>query len=520
MTKLSRIDVVSILLISVIAGGVTHALTNTVTIFGINFSLFVSMWSFIALVAAVVHKKLHYRFFMYIAMSLINGWAVYFRLNGTVQFFAATASLVFGYLALLYVHNESFNGTSYFARALDMATKPFMSFAEGVKDIALACTKPSGRSNALRASTIMRYVFVLSIVSVFLVLFSNSDSIFGSLFSWVDDVIQGVLNMSIFSGDSFTLAFWILFSSTFVYMAMVQVKMSFFSTPRIGVNLSLPTRQLLLRAVTVVCVLFALLQVYALFIGGELPGGLSYADYARRGYGQLVLAVILGVVVVFIAGKNSRNSSAADLWISTALVVSLGLILASAWRRLTLYEEAFGPSLLRLQARFGMGVIAVLLMLVALYIVSRISVKQFYGYAWLSVGVASTLFVVINPARYVASRSIQTLGSRETTLDITYLMSLGRDVYPTLCKNLDTIRTKHPESYKDIMYYPYGQGYPQHYFNEGEWFRDHIDAKAGFKMLEDDLLKADYRNKGVSRHAAYNQENLDYLTSRCKVSLP
>src|SRR5665647_3177366 len=100
---------------------------------------------------------------------------------------------------------------------------------------------------------------------------------------------------------------------------------------------------------------FVLVQV-----GGLVDGhahiletvGLTYAQYAREGFAQLVVATALTLAVVAVAARRAPRESERDRMISRAAlgvlcVGTLGVV-ASALRRMDLYVEAFGMTRLRL----------------------------------------------------------------------------------------------------------------------------------------------------------------------------
>src|SRR5690606_36158784 len=94
---------------------------------------------------------------------------------------------------------------------------------------------------------------------------------------------------------------------------------------------------------------FVLVQVGAL-VGGHgyvrRTAGLSYAEYARQGFGQLLAATALTLVVVAVAARRAPRETSGD---RSAVRAALGVlclgtlgVVASALRRMALYVDAFG----------------------------------------------------------------------------------------------------------------------------------------------------------------------------------
>ena len=94
-----------------------------------------------------------------------------------------------------------------------------------------------------------------------------------------------------------------------------------------------------------------------------MQGG--WAEYARRGFYQLVLvaAIDLGFVL-FCAAKG--GGSAAEKALSLLICLLTLVILASAFRRMRLYIAAYGLSLLRVMTLWAMAFILLSLVLAAL----------------------------------------------------------------------------------------------------------------------------------------------------------
>jgi hypothetical protein len=103
-------------------------------------------------------------------------------------------------------------------------------------------------------------------------------------------------------------------------------------------------------------VLGAALAVYALFIGVQfvylfagagLPDGLTYSEYARQGFFQMIVVccINLSLFSVFLAFNKSTPLLKALL---SALLAATALILLSSYIRLSLYIAEYGLTFLRL----------------------------------------------------------------------------------------------------------------------------------------------------------------------------
>jgi Domain of unknown function (DUF4173) len=181
---------------------------------------------------------------------------------------------------------------------------------------------------------------------------------------------------------------------------------------------------------------FVLVQIAVLFGGhGRVlqTSGLTYAEYARSGFVQLMVAAILTLSVVAFVFWWSGGAKKQTPMLRVLLATLCGLtivILFAAIRRLGLYEEAFGFTHARLLAHVFMlwvgGTFA--------FIVAGV----FAGTTWLPralvvwttvVTVAST--IVVNPDGFIAARNVDRF-QRTGELDVRYVSTLSADAIPAL----------------------------------------------------------------------------------------
>ncbi|MBB2924710.1 DUF4153 domain-containing protein [Cellulomonas cellasea] len=181
---------------------------------------------------------------------------------------------------------------------------------------------------------------------------------------------------------------------------------------------------------------FVLVQVGALVDGHRHvldTLGLSYAEYARQGFAQLVAVTALTLVVVGLAARRAPRETSQDRLVSRVALGFLCLgslgVVASALRRMDLYVETFGLTRLRLLVLVGEIVLAVLLVLV-------MAAGVRWRGTWLPraavqvVAVAMLALALANPDAQIV-RHNTTEEAREQ-LDVLYLRGLSADAVPAL----------------------------------------------------------------------------------------
>ncbi len=197
---------------------------------------------------------------------------------------------------------------------------------------------------------------------------------------------------------------------------------------------------------------FVLIQLVYLF-GGQSNinvEGYTYAEYARRGFFELVAVGMLTLGVVWGLDRLARRSSplqrAAFLVLSVAMIGMVMVILASAIQRLNLYESAYGYTVLRLYSHaFAIWMAAVFVLFTVTLLAARPRLFVFGGFL---AGMAYLLVMnLLNPDALIAQENIQRYLQHQTTqgerlsrhLDNEYLTTLSEDAVPIIVQVLDRL---------------------------------------------------------------------------------
>ncbi|WP_107470058.1 DUF4153 domain-containing protein [Streptomyces sp. 3211] len=161
--------------------------------------------------------------------------------------------------------------------------------------------------------------------------------------------------------------------------------------------------------------------------------GLTYAEYARQGFWQLLWATLLTLAVIALALRWAPRSGPGDrrlVRIVLGLLCALTLVVvAAALRRMDLYVDAYGLTRLRVSVaamELWLGLVIVLIMAAGLF-----------GGRWLaravagSVGAAVLAFGLLSPDGMVAERNVARFEA-DAKIDLAYFQSLSADAVPAL----------------------------------------------------------------------------------------
>jgi len=226
---------------------------------------------------------------------------------------------------------------------------------------------------------------------------------------------------------------------------------------------------MLLAAVAALLWLFLALQLGYLF--GNLPRapGMTFAEYARRGFGELTVVASASVVLIILAERyGQRGGHERILRILTfALIAAVLLLLGSAFHRVRLYEAAYGFTTARLYAQAYMTVVAAGLLLLAREVAGGLDAGRLFRR---SAAVATLLFVALiywNHEAWIARRNIDRFATTGK-LDVAYLTSeLSPDAIPAIAERLPSL----PEPVRSELYSAVRKRYAAHRdMAEGRWY--------------------------------------------------
>jgi len=176
----------------------------------------------------------------------------------------------------------------------------------------------------------------------------------------------------------------------------------------------------------------------------QITPDLTYAEYARRGFFELVFAVVLIVPILLAADWLLDRRVERDGFLFRALAsVMIALVLvvtASALQRLRLYHQGYGLTEARFYAMlllFWIG--AMLLWLAATVLRGR---RDLFAFGALSSGLATgALVFAISPDALIARTNVARMSSEDTAVrfDVAYATRLSADAVPVLMDALPSL---------------------------------------------------------------------------------
>lgn len=293
-------------------------------------------------------------------------------------------------------------------------------------------TLPAVRGGASWAA-LRALVLTVPLVLVFVVLLSRADPVFASLFALPALDAERLFTHLIIIG---AFAWW---SAGWMRGALLGPSWRAAPPHQLPLRLGMAEVSTSLGAVIVLFAVFVALQLRWLFGGAQVvlaTTGLTVAEYARRGFFELVAVTLLVLPLILTTHALAADGVVArrHRQLSIGLVALLAAIIASAILRLRLYVEHFGLTTDRLYATVLVAWLAVILVALALTVLRGRS-RPFAAATVLS-GFATLLVLnAMNPEQVVARVNLGRPPGA-TGIDYAYLARLSGDAAPIVVRAL------------------------------------------------------------------------------------
>jgi len=326
----------------------------------------------------------------------------------------------------------------FFARGIVHAAKPFSMFASMVR------SKTGGEKKSTVLRIITGLVIALPILLILLLILSSADMVFGKLVEKLPDLLNS-LNL----GEVFikTFLMLIIFICSFSYIWSLKHKEKFLDIDNglLSAKSADEKRRwdpVVLVTVTacidLLYIFFVIIQFAYLFGRSGLPEGLTYSEYARNGFSELILVSLLNMgwlaLTLTYTKKGTCGLDTSFRILNTITVCCTYVMLLSAYYRMLMYEEAYGFTFLRVMTQAFMIFLFVLFSTTLVRVWNdRIPLLKPYIAAAV---IAFTVINYINVDAMVAKKNVDRY-FETGKIDIYYFNSLSNDAVAELVRLVD-----------------------------------------------------------------------------------
>ena len=194
---------------------------------------------------------------------------------------------------------------------------------------------------------------------------------------------------------------------------------------------------------------FLFFQIKYLFGNAEfvLKSGFTFAEYARKGFFELVWVVLLASALIMVVYRSLIHHNQ-HLILKSVLFVFLAQVMVvaiSALKRMNLYQAEYGYTVPRLYVEWFIYFVLFLLLITIFGLIFKWQFRNLF-YSFLIAGLgALTIVCSINVDQIIADKNISLAITQKKELDVRYLLfSLSKDAAPSffrLVKELPKIET-------------------------------------------------------------------------------
>lgn len=255
------------------------------------------------------------------------------------------------------------------------------------------------KSKAFKNEKLLNIILGLCIsVPILLIitaLLSGADLLFGRM-------TEKIVRFS-FSTDILAVGFMIIFGFFACYCVLCGVLIKAYkeeekSGQKVDASIAI-------TVVTLLCLVYAIfcgLQIVYLFANGlfVLPQDFTFAEYARRGFFELLAVTAINIIIMLLCGTFFQESKVLRLLL-TFMTVCTYIMIASAAYRMLLYIDAYHLTFLRL--------FVLLALLIDAFILGGIIIAEYnkkfplFPYSVLVISVCYIAFSFARPDYYIAS---------------------------------------------------------------------------------------------------------------------
>ena len=280
----------------------------------------------------------------------------------------------------------------------------------------------------------------IPVLILFVFLLSSADIIFEQ---YVDKIFSIQITPETVFRTILILSVTGIFTGVFTYALLLpKNKFSVGRSETTRGRLGIIEGSVFLGSIDLLFLSFILIQVTYLFGGKRNIAieGATYAEYARSGFFRLLAVSVISFLLIWLTEKYIFQENEGHLLIfkllSGFLIFEVMVIMASAFKRLQLYENAFGFTSLRFYSHSFVIWLAVVFLFFLIKIVFDKPEKMLGFSTFVSILIFLAALNIMNPDAFIARQNIARFQETKK-LDANYLSTLSDDAVSELVKILD-----------------------------------------------------------------------------------
>ena len=276
---------------------------------------------------------------------------------------------------------------------------------------------------------ILKSVFwILPIVMIILLLLTSADMIFEKMFSTIFEQMGKLFD---FNEDIFGRIIMMIIFFTYLSATMNFIIFNYKKQEEIEIKKKEKdpfTIKLLLTILNIIYIVFDFIQIKSLMLH-QVGTSITYAEYARQGFFQLMFVSIINVSLILISKKYDKEGKSFLKIMSLVMLFLTFIIIISSFMRMHLYESEYGYTLLRFLVYTILFTESILFIPTTVYILNpTFKILKYYMEIILTVYIALNF---MNVDAFIANKNIDRY-KKTGKIDINYLENYNSDNIPLL----------------------------------------------------------------------------------------
>ncbi len=343
---------------------------------------------------------------------------------------------------LLKKHIATFRIPDYFLTIVVTPFKILKRFGQA----AAFLVRPSEESSGIVTKrVIIGIIMALPFILFFGALFASADLAFKQL---VDSIFRFTLPDELFGHFIFIIGTAVIALGLFAYLFNVPAEKETVET----IDSAKQHKAIVDRTVEVKVFLWMIAGLFAVFLifqiaylfGGAINisgGAFTYAEYARKGFWELLIVSFSTLLILLLMDKFTKRDGSRFAWFglpSLVLSAEVFIIIVSAFKRLMLYQSAYGLTTLRLYVAGFIIFLALVFIILAIKL-WREKEDSFFAFGALLYMIGFlTIFNLLNPDAFIAKVNIDRF-NKTGKIDTHYLATMSADAVPQIMKVYDRL---------------------------------------------------------------------------------
>lgn len=287
-------------------------------------------------------------------------------------------------------------------------------------------SKDDGEKKSRKMKHVINGILIsIPLVIVLLMILSGADEVFSYYLSNIWDYIN-IKNIYDFISRVF-IATIIMFLSYGLYYSLGSVKVKNVNNKTFNRTLNSTTIITILVSIILIYLVFTQVQVTHLYLNKALPFGVSFSEYARKGFFQLVFLVVVNLIMIISIKiktdvKHSKSNNILNILYSVITILTINMGVAAIYK-MNLYIGEFGYTRLRILVQAFTLFLCIALLLLLVFIWRE---KLLFKPIVVSAVAIYLVLNFVNIDNFIAKENLKLINTR-AEIDTWYLSTLSLD---------------------------------------------------------------------------------------------